>query len=85
MRQIGIRSLREQTSEILRQVREQGESFEVTYRGRAIARIVPVTQPATDASLDEVWKEWERVSKEVSALWPDDVSAAQAISEDRRD
>ena len=41
MRSIGVRELRQQASRYLREV-EQGETIEVTDRGRPIARLVPL-------------------------------------------
>ena len=41
MRTIGIRELRQQASRYLRAV-ERGEAFEVTDRGRPVARLVPI-------------------------------------------
>lgn len=45
MRRIGIRELRQQASKHLRDV-EQGETIEVTDRGRPVARIIPVPPAA---------------------------------------
>ena len=45
MEQIGIRELRQHASRWLERVR-QGESFEVTDRGRAVALLVP-TRPSS--------------------------------------
>lgn len=44
MTEVGIRALRDRLSQHLDRVRE-GEELTVTDRGRAIARIVPVSQP----------------------------------------
>lgn len=41
MRSIGVRELRQQASRFLREV-EQGETIEVTDRGRPVALLVPV-------------------------------------------
>jgi prevent-host-death family protein len=41
MRSIGVRELRQQASRYLREV-QQGETIEVTDRGRPVARLVPV-------------------------------------------
>ena len=41
MRSIGVRELRQQASRYLREV-EQGETIEVTDRGRPVALLVPV-------------------------------------------
>lgn len=43
MRSIGVRELRQQASRYLRAV-EQGETFEVTDRGRPVALLTPVPQ-----------------------------------------
>lgn len=40
MKTIGVRELRQRASQVLRMV-EHGESFEVTDRGRAVARLIP--------------------------------------------
>ena len=45
MKRIGIRELRQNASQHLREV-EQGETIEVTDRGRPVARIVPVPPAA---------------------------------------
>ncbi len=85
MRRIGIRALKEQTSEILRRVREDGDIFEVTYHGRAIARLVPVTELTSATALSGFWQKWEQLGEAISAHWPEGVSATDAIREDRRE
>ncbi len=46
MDSIGIRELRQNASRYLRQV-ERGETFEVTDRGRPVARLVPIKSQST--------------------------------------
>jgi prevent-host-death family protein len=84
---VGIRELKQQTSEILRRVREEGETIDVTYRGRVIARLVPVEQPNAPDSRDfaAVWADMDRLAAEIGARWPEGVSATDALSEDRRE
>ena len=41
---VGVRELKQRTSDVLRRVRERGEEVEVTLRGRVVARLVPVSQ-----------------------------------------
>jgi antitoxin (DNA-binding transcriptional repressor) of toxin-antitoxin stability system len=78
--------LKERTSDILRRMRDEGEAFEVTYRGRVIGRLVPMTTPATQQkSLEEFWKDWDQLAEEITAHWPEGVSAVDAIREVRRD
>jgi prevent-host-death family protein len=41
--QIGVRELRQNLSVYLRQIREQGRSYEVTERGEPVAQLTPLT------------------------------------------
>jgi len=83
---VGIRELKEQTSQILRRVRENGEEVEVTYHGRVIARLVPASAPELDAAdLSAVWTDLDRLAAEIGARWPSGVTAADAVSEGRRE
>jgi prevent-host-death family protein len=83
--QIGVRELKEQASDILRRVREGGETFEVTFRGRVVARLIPVATSPSEPSLETFWDSWERLAAEVSSHWPAQVSAVDAIRDVRRD
>ena len=47
MTRIGLRELRQNASEYLRRV-EEGESFEVTNRGRVVAELVPPSLSALE-------------------------------------
>lgn len=53
MSTIGVRELRQNASEVLREV-EAGEIATVTVAGRAVAKIVPL--------LGDNWVSWERVN-----------------------
>jgi len=83
---IGVRELKAGASRVLRRVRERGEEIEVTYRGRVVARIVPVSQerPRARASA-AVWSSLDRLAREIGARWPRGRSAAEAVREGRRD
>lgn len=86
MRSVGVRELKEHASRILEDVRENGEEVQITRHGRVIARIVPANQPprATE-ELDQVWADMDRLADEIARYWPAGVSAADAVSEDRRE
>lgn len=85
-RSVGVRELRAKVSCILRRVREKRESVDVTYRGRLIARIVPVAPPATAAEAPgAVWTNMDRLAREIGEHWEaGGESAAQVVSEGRR-
>lgn len=50
MEKVGVRELRLRTTEVLARV-QRGETFEVTLRGRAIARLVPASEDSGLAQL----------------------------------
>jgi prevent-host-death family protein len=91
MRSVGVRELKEHTSKIIRRVHENGETIEVTCRGKVVAQLVPAgltlpqERPINKEELDAFWKEWDRLSEEISKDWPEGVSAQDAINDVRRD
>jgi prevent-host-death family protein len=86
MTTIGVRELRQHTSKILRRVREEGETVEITYHGEVIARLIPVKRPQpADEEIAAILTDLEELSAEISAKWPEGVSALDAIRDVRRD
>ncbi|MGH2560650.1 MAG: type II toxin-antitoxin system Phd/YefM family antitoxin [Thermomicrobiales bacterium] len=87
MQQIGVREFKAHTSEILRRVRDEGETIEITSRGQAIARVTPVTQRQrpTKEEVDRRIAALEELAVELSSRWPKGLSAAEAVSADRRE
>ena len=86
MGEIGIRELKQRANEILRQVREEQETFTVTYRGKVVAKLVPVV----DASIEQertsaIWTQMDELSREIVTLWPPGMPAAEAVAEQRRE
>lgn len=82
---IGVRELKEHASEIMRRVRDQRDMYEITYRGRAIARLVPITEPGTALRPELFWTELDRVAAEIGTRWPEGATAGEAVSEQRRE
>jgi prevent-host-death family protein len=85
MKSVGVRELKAHATEILRHVREEGQTYEITYRGRAVARVVPVGPPTTQAVDERFWNEWRKLADEIAGVWPEGVSALDAVVEDRLD
>ena len=86
MEKVGIRRLKRDASDILRRVRDRGETFEITYRGAVVAQITPViSDEDRRRQLDEVWTRMDELSKGISESWSSGVSAVEAVSEVRRD
>ena len=85
MKSVGVRELKAHASEILRGVRERGEMIELTFHGRAIALLVPIeAKRRDDTDWHELWADMDRLAEEIAAYWPEGVSAAEAVAEDRR-
>ena len=86
MIRVGVRQLKQETSKLLRRVREEGETIEITYHGQVIARLIPVTPPEPrDKDMAAVWADLDQLAAEISAKWPEGVSAVDAIREVRRE
>ena len=82
MVKVGIRELKQRTSELIRQVREKKAEILVTYHGEVVARIVPIEPSAEETG--RAWVALDHLAAEIGPRWPKDVSAADAVSEGRQ-
>ena len=82
MLSVGIRELKQQTSELIRMVREQGDEIQVTYHGQVVALLIPVKK-TTLRSEAKAWTSLDTLAAEIGAHWPKGISAAQAVAEGR--
>ena len=80
---VGIRELKQQTSELIRRVREEGSEIQVTYHGKVVARLVPVRPPESTEN-ERAWADLDRLAAQVGERWPHGVTATEAVSEGRR-
>ena len=87
MRTLEIDELPEYFKEIVRMAQEEGELVEVTDNGEVIARLIPVpkTPQPGKRDLSTFWKEMDQLAAEISAHWPPNVSAVEAVRDARRD
>lgn len=93
MREIGVRELKNQATEILREVREQQAEYIVTYHGKPVARIVPFTEERTNlhtkrpapslAERESMWAEWDALAAEIDENWQSELGAVEQLSKDR--
>jgi prevent-host-death family protein len=83
MSAVAIGELQEHASEIVRRVRENNESIDVTVQGEVVARLVPVIRTVDPEQMQRIWEEEDRLAEEIGKYWPEGVSAADAIAEDR--
>jgi prevent-host-death family protein len=83
MVKVGVREFKQNASDLLRLVREEGQEIQVTYHGKVVAVLVPVKRADTQDD-PHSWVEIDLLAAEIGARWPAGVSAAEAIAEDRR-
>lgn len=80
MPEIGIRRLKNETSEILRSVREEGAEYVITYRGQPVAVLRPVEQSSQDA--DAIL---DLAAEVLAGLEEDDLAEVEAAMHRRPD
>ncbi len=86
IRTVSVHELRERATEIVRKVWIQGATIEITYRGKVVARLMPVREPERRTTpSSEIWTSLDELAAEIGAHWPKNVSAVDAICEGRRD
>ena len=88
IRRIGVRDFRNSATQLIREVRECGSEFVITVDGEPVAVVRPFTrEDAKEEAMQANEARWERMyqlRKEISAAWPKGLSAADAVSEQRR-
>ena len=89
---IGVRELRNRTSEVLRQVREEGTEYVVTYQGRPIAMLLPVDAERIEAAMIQVgkqsrtggWEAYAQLAEQTREAWPAEKRTQELLDEIRR-
>jgi len=94
MPKVGVRELKNQTTEIVRDVRENRAEYVVTYRGRPVAVLLPLDEEwmqgetrraiASATPGEDVWTELEALRKEIGQSWQSEKTAVELVSEQRR-
>jgi prevent-host-death family protein len=82
---IDVSQLRERLDDLLRRVDQCGETIEVADRGRVVARLIPVSGRVDPEIHRAIWERRRKLAEEIGRHWTDDVSAAEAVGEGRRE
>ena len=87
MKTLGKRELTERIDEILRLVKEKGETFEVTEHGEIVARLVPASESeqTVEASDAAAWAKLKRIAVDLEPYWPENADAVEIVRDVRRD
>ena len=72
MRSVGVRELKSNTTQILRRIREKGESVQVTYHGKVIAMLIPAPGDHSHDTheMAALWTDLDSLAAEIGARWP---------------
>jgi len=85
---IGVRELKNQTSRVIRSVREEMAEYVVTLRGEPVAMLRPLTEEESrrlrQSEIDETMAEMRILAQEVAAAWTSDKSGVELVAEQRR-
>ncbi len=89
---IGVRELREQTSEVIRRVRQDRAKYVVTYQGRPVAIILPLDAGRAEKEMVQAskkvvlgsWERYELLAEELRRAWPAGLSTQDVIDSIRR-
>ncbi len=94
MPKVGVKELKDQATEILRNVREEQAHYIVTYHGRPVAVLLPIDEAWLQTEQDraarsarpspELLAELEALRAEIEASWRSDKTAVELIAEGRR-
>jgi prevent-host-death family protein len=85
MREIGVRELKTHASEIVRELRDHHARYTVTYRGRPVGILLPISEAyALDSDETTNWEELKRLGEEIGRGWTSPLTSAEILSEMRR-
>jgi len=95
MATIGVRELKNQATEILREVRETRAEYIVTYRGSPVALLLPLDQatPTTEVASSitkatptaEILAELALLRQKIGKAWKTKRTAMEAVEEQRQE
>jgi prevent-host-death family protein len=85
---IGVRELKNQTSRVLRAVREEMAEYIITLHGKPVAVLRPLTEEESQQlqqhEIEKSTAEMKAIAQEVAAAWTSNKSGVELISEQRR-
>ena len=85
---IGVRELKNQTSRVLRAIREEMAEYIVTLHGKPVAVLRPLTEEESlqlqQHEIEKSTAEMKAIAREVAAAWTSNKSGLELISEQRR-
>lgn len=90
MPEVGVRELKTQASEIVRQIRESRARYIITYRGKPVGLLMPLDESSpsslhsAEGPAETPWETLMRLGKELGQGWRSPLSSTELLSEMRR-
>lgn len=90
MPDVGVRELKTQASEIVRQVRENRARYIITYRGEPVGLLLPLDEAgpssmeAGEQSAETPWETLTRLGEEIGREWRSPLSSTELLAGMRR-
>jgi prevent-host-death family protein len=86
MRAIGVRELKTHASEIMRNVREDGVCYTITYRGKPVGVLLPLKENGDigEERVQDPWSELEKIRDKMALMPQPKKSLIEELSEMRR-
>lgn len=83
----GGRELLGRINELLRLIEEEGETIEITDKGKVVAHVVPTNaaQQQGDDKLAASLREIDELAAKIGARWKNNMDAVEAVRDVRRD
>ncbi len=83
MASVGVRELKEHTSEIVRRVRDDGETIDITFRGEVVATLAPKQKPAHEENT-AFWERLDKLREELALhVSPDPIDVVELLNVER--
>ncbi len=84
MRAVGVRELREKTSQILKSVNETGQIVEVTHHGKVMARLIPPPQTSSPKEIKQALERAHDLMKRLGERVAEQTDSSTLMQEERR-
>ena len=84
MREIRVNELSTRTSEIVRNVRDHRAQYVITYRGRPVGVLQPLSEPDLGTPDNTAWDELFQLGDEIGRGWTSSLTTRELLSQMRR-